>query len=83
MQESPSCICDMSKALDIIWHKGLLYKLQKVGITGPLLQWLTHYLNNRKQGETLPGAFSQWPTLKAGVPQGSMVGPLLFLFLYY
>ena len=52
---------------------------KKVGITGPLLQWFTDYLNNRKLRVALPGAFSQCSTLKAGVPQRSILGPLLFL----
>ena len=73
--------CDISKAFDRVRHKGLLYKLQKVGITGPLLQWFTDYLNNRKQRVVLPGVFSHWTDLKAGVPQGSILGPLLF-FIY-
>ena len=38
--------CDTSKAFDRVWHKGLLYKLQTVGIIGHLLQWFTDYLNN-------------------------------------
>ena len=71
--------CDISKAFDRVWHKGLLYKLQTVGITGHLLQWFTDYLNNRKQRVVLPGVFSHWTDLKAGVPQGSILGPLLFL----
>ena len=69
----------ISKAFDRVWHKGLLYKLQTVGITGHLLQWFTDYLNNRKQRVVLPGVFSHWTDLKAGVPQGSILGPLLFL----
>ena len=69
----------ISKAFDRVWHKGLLYKLQTVGITGYLLQWFTDYLNNRKQRVVLPGVFSHWTDLKAGVPQGSILGPLLFL----
>ena len=54
--------CDISKAFDRVWHKGLLYKLQTVGITGHLLQWFTDYLNNRKQRVVLPGAsrFHTW-----------------------
>ena len=67
--------CDISKEFDRVWHKGLLYKLQ----TGHLLQWFTNYLNNRKQRVVLPEVFSHWTHLKAGVPQGSILGPLLFL----
>ena len=70
---------DISKAFDRVWHKGLLYKLQTVGITGSLLQWFTDYLYNRKQRVVLPGGTSDWTTISAGVPQGSILGPLLFL----
>ena len=71
--------CDIGKAFDWVWHKGLLYKLQTVGITGHLLQWFTDYLNNRKERVVLPEVFSHWTNLKAGAPQGSTLGPLLFL----
>ena len=77
--EVRAIFCDISKAFDRVWHKGLLYKLQTVGITGHFLQWFTDYLNNRKQRVVLPGVFSHWTDLKAGVPQGSILGPLLFL----
>ena len=73
-KEVRAIVWDLSKG-----HKGLLYKLQTVGITGHLLQWFTDYLNNRKQRVVLPGVFSHWTDLKAGVPQGSILGPLLFL----
>ena len=78
-KEVRAIFCDISKAFDRVWIKGLLYKLQTVGITGHLLQWFTDYLNNRKQRVVLPGDFSHWANLKAGVPQGSILGPLLFL----
>ena len=79
-KEVRAIFCDISKAFDGVWHKGLLYKLQTVGITGHLLQWFNDYLNNRKQRVVLlPGVFSHWTDLKAGVPQGSILGPLLFL----
>ena len=59
--------------------KGLLYKLQTIGLSGPLLAWFNDYLDNRRQRVVLPGAVSGWTALKAGVPQGSILGPLLFL----
>ena len=70
---------DISKAFDRVWHKGLLYKLSSVGISGPLLRWFTDYLDKRKQRVVLPGTASSWTSIKAGVPQGSILGPLLFL----
>ena len=70
---------DLSKAFDKVWHKGLLYKLELCGITGNLLDWLKSYLSGRKQKVVLNGASSSVLELHAGVPQGSVLGPLLFL----
>ena len=78
-KEVRAIFCDVSKAFDRVWHKGLLYKLQTIGISGPLLAWFKDYLDNRRQRVVLPGAVSGWTSLKAGVPQGSILGPLLFL----
>ena len=78
-KEVRAVFCDISKAFDRVWHRGILYKLQAVGISGSLLQWFTDYLANRKQRVVLPGAASNWLFIKAGVPQGSILGPLLFL----
>jgi hypothetical protein len=70
---------DISKAFDRVWHKGLLAKLKSAGITGNLLLWFSSYLTNRRQRVILPGTFSNWSNINAGVPQGSILGPLLFL----
>jgi hypothetical protein len=70
---------DISKAFDRVWHKGLLNKLKAAGITGRLLAWLKNYLQDRQQRVGLNGQFSEWGKIKAGVPQGSVLGPLLFL----
>ncbi|PJE78229.1 hypothetical protein CI610_02839 [invertebrate metagenome] len=71
--------CDISKAFDRVWHKGLLSKLSGFGIRGSLLKWFENYLYNRKQRVVIKGKFSNWSEIKAGVPQGSILGPLLFL----
>ncbi|MCG8113323.1 MAG: reverse transcriptase family protein, partial [Candidatus Thiodiazotropha taylori] len=78
-KEVRSVFCDISKAFDRVWHRGLLYKLQTVGITANLLSWFADYLNDRQQRVVIPGAQSTWTTINAGVPQGSILGPLLFI----
>ena len=78
-KEVRAIFCDISKAFDRVWHKGLLFTLKSAGVTGSLLTWFSDYLNDRKQRVVLPCASSSWTSVKAGVPQGSILGPLLFL----
>ena len=70
---------DASSAFDRVWHDGLIHKLKKKGITGRLLHWFVDYLSDRKQRVVIGGSKSEWIHIKAGVPQGSILGPLLFL----
>jgi hypothetical protein len=70
---------DISKAFDTVWHKGLIYKLKAQGIRGKILAWLIDYLHDRQQRVVINGIHSQWGSIEAGVPQGSVLGPLLFL----
>jgi len=71
--------CDISKAFDRVWHRGLLRKLRSIGINGQLLTWIDSYLSNRKQRVVINGCTSDWENIHAGVPQGSILGPLLFI----
>ena len=64
---------------DRVWHKGLLFKLQTYGITGDILQWFKSYLCNRSQKVLYKDLLSSKLNVFAGVPQGSVLGPLLFL----
>ena len=72
-------LLDISKAFDKVWHPGLLHKLKQNGITGNLYAWLHSYLTNRRQRVVIGGKTSEYLPTYAGVPQGSILGPLLFL----
>ena len=70
---------DLSKAFDTIDHDILIYKLKRYGIHGLALSWIIDYLYNRKQYVSFQSSVSSKSNITCGVPQGSILGPLLFL----
>ena len=72
-------LCGLSKAFDVINHKILLKKLNFYGIRGTAGKWLESYLTNRKQLVEIKDAKSKTLGIECGVPQGSILGPLLYL----
>ena len=69
----------ISKAFHKVWHEGLLYKLESLGVSGKLVNLFRSFLNNRHQSVVLNGQLSDWAPILAGLPQASILGPLLFL----
>ena len=70
---------DISKEFNKVWHEGLLYKLESISISGNLLNLFHSLLNDRYQRVVISGQHSHWAPILAGVPQGSILGSLLFL----
>ena len=70
---------DISKAFDRVWHAGLLHKLKSYGISGQICGLISSFLSNRRLRVVLDGKSSQEYPVNAGVPQGSILGPTLFL----
>ena len=70
---------DLSKAFDLVPHNGLIHKLKGYGIGSELLDWFEDFLKDRKQRVVLGSSVSNWEDVLSGVPQGSVLGPLLFV----
>ena len=74
---------DYEKAFDTVPHERLLKKVSTLGIKGNLLNWLRGFLTGRKQRVIINSATSNWDPVTSGVPQGSVLGPLLFLMFVH
>ena len=74
-------LLDFQKAFDKISKKRLLQKLSAYGIRGKVLQWIVDFLSDRKMRIMVRSEYSEWFDVISGVPQGSVLGPVLF-FIY-
>ena len=77
--EARAVALDISKAFDKVWHAGLLRKLRAYGVTGSMFDIISSFLDDRKIKVVLDGQSSSCYSINAGVPQGSVLGPTLFL----
>jgi Reverse transcriptase (RNA-dependent DNA polymerase) len=78
-EHSIAIFCDLKKAFDTVDHKILLKKLSKIGVSNAALKWFESYLSDRYQYVCVGSSASRLLQIKIGVPQGSILGPLLFL----
>ena len=78
-QEIRAVFLDISRAFDRVWHEGIIFKLQQLGVEGEAINIIKSFLADRVQRVVLDGQVSDWAPIEAGVPQGSILGPLLFL----
>ena len=78
-QQVDTILLDSSKAFDKVNHRKLLMKMEHYGIRGKLLDWMKDFLSDRTQQVIINGGCSSKAKVISGVPQGAVLGPLLFL----
>ena len=76
-------LLDLQKAFDTVDHNILLMKLEAIGLNEDVIRWFCSYLTDRQQLVDVSGTLSSSAEIKCGVPQGSILGPLLFLIYVY
>jgi hypothetical protein len=72
-------LLDFSRAFDTVCHRFLIAKLEAYGFDAAIVNWIRNFLSNRKQRVVMGTAYSEWVEVASGVPQGSVLGPLLFV----
>ena len=82
-EEIEACVLDFSKAFDKVNHNKLLLKLAQQGVSHQLISWVESFLSGRSQKVIIDGEESSEAAVTSGVPQGSVLGPAMFLLLFH